>query len=62
MIQYQSYVAQARSAEVAALGAYSKARTQLDSVMGIILRANGISLDEAYKGEVARTSTLPPVR
>ena len=59
VIQYQSYVAQARSAEVAALGAYSKARTQLDSVMGIILRANGINLTEAYKGEVARPSAVP---
>jgi outer membrane protein TolC len=60
VIQYQSYVAQARSAEVAALGAYSKARTQLDSVMGIILRANGITLDEAFKGEMARPSTPAP--
>jgi outer membrane protein TolC len=50
VIQYQSYVAQARSAEVAALGTYSKARTQLDSVMGIILRANNITLSDAYKG------------
>ena len=54
VIQYQSYVAQAKSAEVAALGAYSKARTQLDSVMGIILRANGITLDDAFKGELPR--------
>jgi len=60
VIQYQSYVAQARSAEVAALGAYSKARTQLDSVMGIILRANNIALDEAYKGEVPRPSVINP--
>jgi outer membrane protein TolC len=60
VIQYQSYVAQARSSEVAALGAYSKARTQLDSVMGIILRANGITLAEAYKGEVSRPSSINP--
>jgi outer membrane protein TolC len=60
VIQYQSYVAQAKSAEVAALGAYAKARTQLDSVMGIILRANDISLSDAYKGEVARPSVLNP--
>ncbi len=57
VIQYQSYVAQARSAEVAALGAYSKARTQLDSVMGIILRANGITLPDVFKGEIPRTPT-----
>ena len=60
VIQYQSIVAQAKSAEVAALGAYAKARTQLDSVMGIILRANGITLTEAFKGEVARPSTINP--
>ena len=57
VIQYQSYVAQARSSEVAALGAYAKARTQLDSAMGIILRANGVTLPVALQGSVARTST-----
>jgi outer membrane protein TolC len=56
VIQYQSYVAQARSSEVAALGAYAKARTQLDSAMGIILRANGITLPIAYQGAIERTS------
>ncbi|HVW87324.1 MAG TPA: TolC family protein [Bryobacteraceae bacterium] len=53
VIQYQSYVAQARSAEVASMGAYSKARTQLDSVMGTILPAYNITLDEAFRGELA---------
>ncbi|MDE3198944.1 MAG: TolC family protein [Acidobacteriota bacterium] len=57
VIQYESYVAQARSSEVAAMGAYAKARTQLDSVMGIILPANGVSFATAYTGDVARTST-----
>jgi outer membrane protein len=50
VIQYESTVAQARSTEVAALGAYAKARSQLDAVMGIILRAHRISLEQAYKG------------
>lgn len=58
VIQYQSYVAQAKSAEVAALGTYAKARHQLDSAMGIILRANDITLDQAYRGEVARPSVI----
>jgi outer membrane protein TolC len=62
VIQYQSYVAQARSAEVAALGAYSKARTQLDSVMGIILRANGITLEDVFRGESPKPATPPPAR
>jgi hypothetical protein len=28
--------------------------------MGIILRANNITLDEAFKGEVARPSVINP--
>lgn len=57
VIQYQSYVSQARSSEVAARGAYAKARSQLDSVMGIILRTHNITLDEALKGQITRVST-----
>ncbi len=56
IIQYQNYVAQAKSTEVAALGAYVKARSRLDSVMGIILRANGVAIDEAIKGKISRVS------
>lgn len=51
VIQYEGIVAQARSTEVSALGAYAKARSQLDAVMGIILRAHRITLDQAYKGQ-----------
>jgi outer membrane protein TolC len=60
VIQYQSYVAQARSSEVAALGAYSKARTQLDNAMGIILDANNVTLADAFKGETTRPAAAPP--
>ena len=56
IIQYQNFVAQSRSSEVAALGAYVKARSRLDSVTGIVLRANGVSVDEALKGKISRVS------
>jgi len=57
VIQYESYVAQARSTEVASLGAYAKARSRLDSVMGIILRANHVTIEEALKGQISRVSS-----
>jgi outer membrane protein TolC len=56
VIQYQSYVAQARSTEVAARGAYAKAWTQLDSVMGTILQVHNITLEDAYKGRADHVS------
>jgi outer membrane protein TolC len=64
VIQYQSYVAQARSTEVAARGAYAKAWTQLDSVMGIILRVHNITLEDAFKARVDQVSgpALPAKR
>jgi outer membrane protein len=57
IIQYQNFVAQSRSSEVAALGAYVKARSRLDSVTGIVLLANGVSVEEAMKGKISRVST-----
>ncbi|MGJ5818127.1 TolC family protein [Paludibaculum fermentans] len=54
VIQYQSFLAQARSTEVAAKGAYAKARIALERATGSILRTNGISIDEAYRGTVSR--------
>jgi len=56
VIQYQSYVAQARSTEVAARGAYAKAWTQLDSVMGTILQVHNITLEDAWKGRADHVS------
>jgi outer membrane protein TolC len=56
VIQYQSYVAQARSTEVAARGAYAKAWTQLDSVMGTILQVHNITLEDAFKGRADHVS------
>jgi outer membrane protein len=56
VIQYETYVAQARSTEVVARGAYAKARTQLERALGMTLPNNNVSIDEAMKGQVARTS------
>jgi outer membrane protein len=47
VIQYQSYVAQARSTELAAKGAYIKARASLQRAVGSILDDNGVSFDQA---------------
>ncbi len=54
VIQYQNFVAQARSTEVAARGAWAKARTALDRAMGVTLEVNGVSIEEAYRGRVSR--------
>ena len=47
VIQYQSYLAQARSTELAAKGAYIKARAALQRAVGSILDDNGVSFDQA---------------
>lgn len=59
VIQSQRDLAQARSAEVAALGTYAKAKNNLDQAVGRTLEANSISVDEAKSGQVARESQIP---
>jgi len=49
VIQYESYVAQARSAEVAAKSAYLKARAALERAVGSILDTQGVSVVAARK-------------
>ncbi len=61
IIQYQSQLAQARSTEVAARGAYAKARVVLDRALGLTLDRNNVSVDDVYRGRIARPpSALPP--
>ncbi len=61
IIQYQSQLAQARSTEVAARGAYAKAKVALDRALGVTLDNNNIVLDEVYRGRMSRQpSPLPP--
>lgn len=61
LLQYQSYVAQARSTEVAARGAYVKARTALERATGKTLENHSISFEEVQSGTVKRPpSPIPP--
>lgn len=62
VIQYQSYVAQARSTEVAALDAYAKAKVQYERTIGSTLAAHNVSIEDAFKGVVQRVSSpvIPP--
>jgi outer membrane protein len=50
VIQYQSYLSQARSTEVVARGNYFKARAALDRALGTSLEVNRISFEQAYHG------------
>lgn len=56
VIQYQGYLAQARSTEVASLDAYDKAKTQLERATGMTLTNHNVAIDEALRGQVSRTS------
>ena len=50
IIQYESYLAQARSTVVVAKSAYLKARAALERATGTILEDNHVSLGEAMRG------------
>lgn len=54
VIQYQTYLAQARSTEVAAKGAYAKAKVALDRATASTLQMNRVSMEEARDGVVSR--------
>lgn len=60
VIQYENFLAQAQSTEVAAKGAYLKAKIALQRATGTILDDDHVSIDEAYRGNVARRAD-PPV-
>jgi outer membrane protein TolC len=61
VILVQRDLAEAQSAEVAALSAYSIARVELDRATGQTLATHNISLAEAYAGNVARPPDPIPV-
>ena len=54
VIQYQDYLAQARSTEVAALDAYAKARAQYERAAGLTLANHNVSIEDAFRGQVSR--------
>ena len=60
VIQYQTFLAQAQSTEVAAKGAYAKAKIALDRATGSTLEVNEVSIQEARNGRVSRTSAPIP--
>ena len=48
LIQYQTYLAQARSTEVASRAAYIKAKLALQRASGTILENHNVTIEEAY--------------
>lgn len=61
VIQAQRDLAVARSAEVKAMNDYMKSRVESDRATGQTINKNGISLDEAYKGQIMRLPQGLPV-
>ncbi len=56
VIQQESYLAQARSTEVASRSVWIKARVALDRAVGDLLERNGISYDQSLAGELPATA------
>ena len=54
VIQYENFVAQARSTEVAARNVYVKARAALERAAGTIVEDHGIRVQEALGGRLSR--------
>jgi len=59
VVQAQRDLATDQSAEVQSMANYTHARIAFDEAVGQTLDVNGISMDEAAAGQVARQSTLP---
>jgi outer membrane protein TolC len=60
VIQYETLLAQARSTEVAAKGAYAKAKVALDRATASTLEVNQVSVQEAQNGRISRPPTGIP--
>jgi outer membrane protein TolC len=54
VVQQESYLAQARSTEVAAKSVWIKARIALDRALGDLLAKNGISYEQGVNGDVKK--------
>src|ERR1700729_1909313 len=59
VLQYQSQLASAESTLVNATVAYEKSRIELDRATGTLLDHNGISVDDAARGQVTRLPNVP---
>ncbi|MFZ0275301.1 MAG: TolC family protein [Candidatus Sulfotelmatobacter sp.] len=59
VLQYQSQLATAESGLVNATVAYEKSRIELDRATGTLLDHDGISVDDAARGQVTRMPSVP---
>ena len=59
VLQYQSQLATAESTLVNATVAYEKSRIELDRATGDLLDHNGISVDDAARGQVTHMPSVP---
>jgi outer membrane protein len=59
VVQAQRDLAADQSAEVQAMANYTHAKVAFDEAVGQTLDVNGISMDEAAAGQVARASAIP---
>ncbi len=61
VLQTRSALASAESTLMSAMAAYEKARVELDRAVGTLLDHNGISIDDAARGQVTRMPNVPYV-
>jgi|ERR1017187_5715174 outer membrane protein TolC len=59
VLQYQSQLATSESTLVNSLVAYEKSRIELDRATGTLLDHNGISVDDAARGQVTHLPNVP---
>ena len=61
VLQTRSALATAESTLMSAMAAYEKARVELDRAVGTLLDQNGISIDDAARGQVTHMPNVPYV-
>ena len=61
VLQTRSALATAESTLLSAMAAYEKSRIELDRATGALLDHEGISIDDAARGQVTRTPNVPYV-
>jgi outer membrane protein TolC len=61
VLQTRSALASAESTLMSAMAAYEKSRVELDRAVGTLLDHNGISIDDAARGQVTRLPNVPYV-
>ena len=61
VLQTRSALANAESTLMSAMAAYEKSRVELDRATGSLLDKNGISVDDAARGQVTRMPNVPYV-